>query len=1236
METVASTGAAQAPTNDGGGDDEQRLRAYGLVGFRDFCAKKSPASPSLRELDKPLLAALAGEFLEQTRSRQGTLYGARALRRFQIGLNNYLRTVFGADFDLARDPAFSDVNGFLATAYGKAALPRPPAVVKLCPVASNGQSADAVIIGAEDLTKIGQYFWKVINTPRGLQQKVWFDLMIHLGSEGIENQHSMRKDSFVILKSQSDGRRRLQWKVDGQSRGAPVFDDPENPLCPVKTFQLYLTKLNVSCPSLFQRPHDGITKASRFWFHMFPLNNTMLALMMYDISKDAGLSRVYPNFCTQVLPEKGRFYQLARRGYLSLENFCSQPVKPLLPEGPKEVGGANDGGGTKEGGGAKEGPDRPVLEPIAPSKALNHADKGEEPGGTGAEEPAATPSAGGPVPFKLCAQCLTPVKAGNAQKHKGILCSVPCLEAFMKAKEMRQNIRVSFKDGTRVPQYTLSSHVGTVAPGTVVGTVTHGTQAKIIVRPALPALVKRQPSKEELQLLGKNIPDDVYSFIQQVARIQALGHPVREGVPTVFKQDGSNVDAKAWSLPAELLQLAMNIGKRPLGGTPAGKQTAVAANSVLQRNIKRVKIEPTLKINHVGMQPVALQHRPMVVQRSQLLAGGKKVVLVQRPCSALKTAVQIKTEPGVDVPEASKATTTMHNAIVRIKKEETPLREKLENHGRLPRCKVEVVHSAQDRKGLQARPRQTIVTVRAPVRTVHTRVVGKSEVALTPALLATPQTKSEVGPSVEETKQRLETKAESGTSPETSVPTSNQQTTILQRTVQSKRVIKASEKHKVESEAKARCKISLVPQNKVEPSMTTPGQHTVSESAQPMQQDCKRFLGAQMVMQKQEPMQVQQDTPSFQQQTAQQQPVEQQAVQQQKAMQQQAARKGVKQQAVQQHTAHQHVMHHHTAHQHAAHQHMVHQHAVHHHEVHQHEIHQHEAHQHATHQHEAHQHAAHQHEVHQHAAHQHSVHQHAGLHAQQQSAQQKAVQQHGMQHHATQQQPMEHQTVQQATQQLAVQQQAAQQQAAQQQAAQQQAAQQQAAQQQAAQQQAAQQQATKQQATQQQAAKQQAARQQAMQQQLPQQQVTQQQVMQPAQHHQSVREQHQQPLEVHKPMSFQPQVPQHHQLELAKHPQFQQPLPPHLQPFYQLPLSHTLQANKEDMLRCSQESFVKQPQQQQALQHSSVHSIHKHQQAGHKSMSVDDQCSPSEPDPTHRPLLAGPDLVGKLEIPNGM
>lgn len=212
METPDSAaGPAKAAESLNGGcggapasEENQRLRAYGLLGFRDFCANKGYSC--LRQLSKPILAGFAKEFLEQTRTRQGPLYSARSLRRFQLGLNNYLRTVYGGGFDLSRDPAFVDVNGSLTTA--SKVVPRP--VVKLS-AGSNGQSADAVLISTEDLTKIGQYFWKVINTPRGLQQKVWFDLMIHLGSEGIENQHSMRRDSFVFLKSQSDSRRRLQW-----------------------------------------------------------------------------------------------------------------------------------------------------------------------------------------------------------------------------------------------------------------------------------------------------------------------------------------------------------------------------------------------------------------------------------------------------------------------------------------------------------------------------------------------------------------------------------------------------------------------------------------------------------------------------------------------------------------------------------------------------------------------------------------------------------------------------------------------------------------------------------------------------------------------------------------------------------------------------------------------------------------------------------------------------------------
>lgn len=473
-------------------DEERLLRTHGLLGFRDFCAKKGTVS--LRQLDKLALAGLAREYVDSSRSRQGPLHSARSLRRFQVGLNNYLRSVYGDDFDLSRDPAFAPLA--VPSASGAANAGRM------------GQSADTVVITPEDLTKIGQYFWRVINTPRGLQQKVWFDLMIHLGSDGIENQHAMRKDSFMLLKSPADGRRRLQWKIPG---GASIPDDPENPLCPVRTFQLYLSKLNVACPALFQRPHDGITKTSRFWFHMFPLNNTMLALMMYDISKDAGLSRVYPNFGTQVLPEKGRFYELARRS------------RPSLESARKEPGCA----------------------------------------------------------YKLCAQCLTPVQVASAGS-KGILCSVPCLEAFMRAKEARQNVRVSFRDGTRVPAYTLP----TGQP------------------------LQSQPQPQPRDELGRNLPEDVYSFIQEVARIQALGHTVRtDGLPMVFKQDGSNAQAR--SLPIELLRIAMDVGKPTKSGNAQQQQPQQQTQRV---EIKRV---PTTTGERVTARPV-------------MLSGGRKVLLVQR------------------------------------------------------------------------------------------------------------------------------------------------------------------------------------------------------------------------------------------------------------------------------------------------------------------------------------------------------------------------------------------------------------------------------------------------------------------------------------------------------------------------------------------------------------------------------------------------------------------------------
>lgn len=43
---------------------------------------------------------------------------------------------------------------------------------------------DQTVVSDEDLHRISDYFWTAIDTPRGLIQKVWFDLMLHLGADG--------------------------------------------------------------------------------------------------------------------------------------------------------------------------------------------------------------------------------------------------------------------------------------------------------------------------------------------------------------------------------------------------------------------------------------------------------------------------------------------------------------------------------------------------------------------------------------------------------------------------------------------------------------------------------------------------------------------------------------------------------------------------------------------------------------------------------------------------------------------------------------------------------------------------------------------------------------------------------------------------------------------------------------------------------------------------------------------
>ncbi|XP_048741988.2 uncharacterized protein LOC125655653 [Ostrea edulis] len=100
-------------------------------------------------------------------------------------------------------------------------------------------------------------------SPKTLQQKVFFELMLYFCNRDRENLRNMRND--YVIRQDPDGRRFLASSVsrltknhrgenttDDDQEGGRMYEQPGNPKCPVMSFEKYLSKLNPDCDALWQ------------------------------------------------------------------------------------------------------------------------------------------------------------------------------------------------------------------------------------------------------------------------------------------------------------------------------------------------------------------------------------------------------------------------------------------------------------------------------------------------------------------------------------------------------------------------------------------------------------------------------------------------------------------------------------------------------------------------------------------------------------------------------------------------------------------------------------------------------------------------------------------------------------------------------------------------------------------------------------------------------------------------
>ncbi|XP_033967458.1 zinc finger MYM-type protein 3-like [Pseudochaenichthys georgianus] len=155
------------------------------------------------------------------------------------------------------------------------------------------------------------------NTPRGLLNKVWFDTQLHFGRRGKEGLRKLTPQSFVV-KRDSAGTKYVTMAFneetknhkchndrERQNRRGAMFEEPGNALCPVASFEAYLSTLPESAKAFYHHPRKSVKPGDAVWYSMEPLGVNSLGSMMTRISEEAGTATRYTNHCVRSTSDSG-------------------------------------------------------------------------------------------------------------------------------------------------------------------------------------------------------------------------------------------------------------------------------------------------------------------------------------------------------------------------------------------------------------------------------------------------------------------------------------------------------------------------------------------------------------------------------------------------------------------------------------------------------------------------------------------------------------------------------------------------------------------------------------------------------------------------------------------------------------------------------------------------------------------------------------------------------------------
>lgn len=256
----------------------------------------------LRTVEKTELNGLLRHFYGSVRNSKGELYGIASYIALRAGLNRYFKEhPVSRPVCLMRDAEFTSANKVFM------------GVLKRIRRSGRDITSHHQALSADDIRILRHSRAMDTSTPRGLLNKVWFDIQVYFGRRGKQANRNLKPDSFVIRKDERGLRHCTlsfgdETKFHNEKDQCSMFEKPGSEFCPITSLLKYLSKLPSNATALYLQPKKELI--DEMWYSHVPLGVNYLGSMLTRMCKEAGTSVIYTNHCIR----STAFHQLCNAG----------------------------------------------------------------------------------------------------------------------------------------------------------------------------------------------------------------------------------------------------------------------------------------------------------------------------------------------------------------------------------------------------------------------------------------------------------------------------------------------------------------------------------------------------------------------------------------------------------------------------------------------------------------------------------------------------------------------------------------------------------------------------------------------------------------------------------------------------------------------------------------------------------------------------------------------------------